>query len=64
MLPAESANCTQSSAGCNTAGRTYIKTKKWSQHKTFFLPSATFLLTKACPTIPLSALSNLVRRYL
>jgi hypothetical protein len=28
MLLAQSANCMQSSAGCNTAGRTEIKTKK------------------------------------
>jgi hypothetical protein len=27
MLPSESANCMQSSASCNTAGSTYIKTK-------------------------------------
>ncbi len=27
ILPAESANCMQSSAGCNTAGRTQIKFK-------------------------------------
>jgi hypothetical protein len=32
ILPEESANCMQSSAGCNTAGRTLIKIKKWRQN--------------------------------
>jgi hypothetical protein len=36
ILPVESANCMQSSGGCNTAGRTEIKTKKWRQHLIFF----------------------------
>jgi hypothetical protein len=36
MLPSESANCMQSSAGCNTAGRTLKKIKKWRHNFKIF----------------------------
>jgi hypothetical protein len=36
ILPAESANCTQSRASCNTAGTTKIRIKKWRQNLKIF----------------------------
>jgi hypothetical protein len=66
ILPVESKNCMQSSAGCKLAiqlGEQQLNLKMKATFK-IFLPIANPILTKACPTISLSAQSNLVRLYL
>jgi hypothetical protein len=45
-------------------GQLKLEFKKCRQHLKICLPSTNLLLTNAYPTIPLSAQSNLVRRYL
>jgi hypothetical protein len=45
-------------------GHLKLEFKKCRQHLKIFLPSMNLIPTKAYPTIPLSAQSNLVRRYL